>query len=149
MFLDESTFKKVISSAPLISIDILVKNSKNQYLLGLRNNRPAQGYWFVPGGRVRKGESLDSAFVRLTKEELGVIIERSDGQFLGPYEHFYGDYVFGEEHSTHYIVLAYTLRLDIALSTLPNSQHCEYRWFSHEEVSKRDDVHVHTKWYLD
>ena len=27
-----------------------------------RTNRPAQGYWFVPGGRVQKDETLEAAF---------------------------------------------------------------------------------------
>jgi colanic acid biosynthesis protein WcaH len=48
MFLDDTTFKAVIASTPLISIDLVVKNTKGEYLLGFRNNRPAQGFWFVP-----------------------------------------------------------------------------------------------------
>ena len=62
---------------PLISIDLLVQNEHGEYLLGLRNNRPAQGYWFVPGGRVLKNETLDGAFKRLTFEELGIELKRS------------------------------------------------------------------------
>lgn len=56
-WLDVTTFETVVASAPLISIDLLVENEQGQYLLGLRKNRPAQGYWFVPGGRVQKNES--------------------------------------------------------------------------------------------
>jgi colanic acid biosynthesis protein WcaH len=52
LFLDDTTFKTVIASTPLISIDLVVKNTKGEYLLGYRNNRPAQGFWFVPGGRI-------------------------------------------------------------------------------------------------
>ena len=56
MFLDEGTFKSVIENAPLVSIDLVVKNSLGQYLFGYRTNRPAKGFWFVPGGRIHKGE---------------------------------------------------------------------------------------------
>jgi colanic acid biosynthesis protein WcaH len=44
------TFKTVIASTPLISIDLIVRNNQQQILLGKRLNKPAQGYWFVPGG---------------------------------------------------------------------------------------------------
>nr|WP_158972880.1 GDP-mannose mannosyl hydrolase [Paraglaciecola sp. L3A3] len=149
MFLDDNTFSTVITSAPLVSIDLLVKNKQNQYLLGLRNNRPAKGYWFVPGGRILKDETIDAAFIRLTKEELGVTFERTDAVFLGPYEHFYKDYVFGTDTSTHYVVLAYTIVIDINLAELPNSQHCQYQWLSREDLLNSDSVHKHSKWYLE
>ena len=76
-WLDVTTFETVVASTPLISIDLLVQNEHGEYLLGLRNNRPAQGYWFVPGGRVLKNETLDGAFKRLTFEELGIELKRS------------------------------------------------------------------------
>lgn len=88
-WLDAETFQTVVASTPLISIDLLVENEQGEYLLGMRNNRPAQGYWFVPGGRVQKNETLDEAFKRLTRMELGVELERTDARFKGVYEHFY------------------------------------------------------------
>lgn len=48
--LDELTFKTVVASTPLVSMDLIVRNKRDQVLLGLRTNRPAQGFWFVPGG---------------------------------------------------------------------------------------------------
>jgi colanic acid biosynthesis protein WcaH len=38
-----TTFKTVISSTPLISIDFVVKKSGGKVLLGKRTNRPAKG----------------------------------------------------------------------------------------------------------
>jgi colanic acid biosynthesis protein WcaH len=149
MFLDESTFKTVISNAPLISIDLVVKNSQGQYLLGYRTNRPAQNYWFVPGGRIHKNEPMDAAFFRLTEAELGIKLERQSARFLGPYEHFYDDYVFGQDVSTHYVVLAYEITIDIALVNLPAEQHSQYQWFEKSELMERGDVHQHSKWYFE
>ena len=148
MFLDESTFKTVIASTPLISIDLVVKNTKGEYLLGYRNNRPAQGFWFVPGGRVLKDETMDKAFIRLSKNELGVSMTRQQADFLGPFEHFYDDYVFGEDVTTHYVVLGYALTLDIDLASLPSDQHNKYAWFSADDMLRREDVHTHSKWYV-
>ena len=44
--LELEMFKAVIASTPLVSIDLIVMNSQGEILMGLRNNRPAQGYWF-------------------------------------------------------------------------------------------------------
>jgi colanic acid biosynthesis protein WcaH len=148
MFLDESTFKTVIASTPLVSIDLVIKNTHGEYLLGFRNNRPAQGFWFVPGGRVLKDETMDDAFIRLCQHELGVSLTRQQADFLGPFEHFYDDYVFGEDVTTHYVVLGYALTLDIDLASLPQDQHNQYAWFTASDMLRREDVHTHSKWYV-
>ena len=84
MHLPLETFQLVVASTPLVSIDLVVENAHGELLLGLRNNRPAQGSWFVPGGRVLKNESLDDAFVRLARDELGVDVSRSSARFFLP-----------------------------------------------------------------
>ncbi len=87
----------VVESNPLVSIDLPVQSEQGEYLLGVRKNRPAQGHWFVPGGRVQKNETLDAAFRRLTSQELGIEPERSTATFKGVYQHFYPDSIFGEQ----------------------------------------------------
>ncbi|WP_306671513.1 hypothetical protein [Endozoicomonas sp. ONNA2] len=64
--LELETFKTVVASTPLVAIDLIVRNSQE---LGLRNNRPAQVYWFVTGGRILKNEWFENAFHRLIKVE--------------------------------------------------------------------------------
>lgn len=135
-WLDAETFQTVVASTPLISIDLLVENEQGEYLLGLRNNRPAQGYWFVPGGRVQKNETLNDAFKRLTRTELGVELERTDARFKGVYEHFYTDSVFGEQVSTHYVVLAHHLKLAQESIKLDDCQHADMIW------TKPKDLHL-------
>jgi colanic acid biosynthesis protein WcaH len=112
MLLSKDTFSSVIENTPLISIDLIVENDKSQILLGNRVNEPALGYWFVPGGRIFKDESLDDAFQRTVKEELGLNIERKDSIFDKTYEHFYENNVFNNKFSTHYIVLAHKIKID-------------------------------------
>ena len=148
MFLEKDTFKTVIASTPLVSIDLIVRNKAGEYLLGYRNNKPAKGFWFVPGGRILKDEPMHIAFTRLVKDELGINVELHDAKFNGVYEHFYDDYVFGDDVTTHYVVLGYELIVDIALSDLPQAQHSEYKWFSSAEFSNSPNVHKHSKWYL-
>ena len=58
--LDDQIFKTVVDSAPLISIDFLIKKG-NKILLGRRVNKPAQGYFFSIGGRIDKNETIENA----------------------------------------------------------------------------------------
>ena len=151
MFLDQVTFTTVIDSTPLVSIDLVVINELEQALLGERLNRPAQGYWFVPGGRILKNESLESAFKRLTLAELGCELKIEDAELLGPYDHFYSDSLFGEHIKTHYVAIAYIIRVtEKQLSNLPiNEQHGSYKWFDMDTLNNNQQVHIHTKWYFD
>ena len=147
MYLAIDTFKAVVANTPLISIDLVVQNDDGEVLLGRRLNRPAQGFWFVPGGRVHKDETLDEAFVRLTAAELGQTLRRDQANFLGVYEHFYPDNFCGTNFSTHYVVLAYTLQIP-ELENLPAEQHSAYRWFSPDVLLSNELVHENTKAYF-
>lgn len=148
MFLDKKKFSTVIDSTPLISIDLIVKNQQGQALLGYRTNKPAQGYWFVPGGRIQKNESMENAFSRLCQNELGLICLIDQAKFLGPFEHFYNDSVFGEHVSTHYVVLGYGITVDESQLTLPTEQHSQYQWFDIDTLLTQDNVHKHSQWYF-
>jgi colanic acid biosynthesis protein WcaH len=147
MSIPAATFRDVVRHAPLISIDLVVQDAQGRVLLGLRTNRPARGTWFVPGGRIHKGETLEQAFRRISQAELGVALERGGARFLGVYEHFYPDNAFGEDFGTHYVVLGYALTVD-ALPALPREQHQEYRWWPVEELLAAKGVHPNTQAYF-
>ena len=148
-FLDGDIFRTIVANTPLIAIDLVVEDEHGCILLGERNNRPAQGFWFVPGGRIRKNERLDDAFRRLVCEELGYQAERSDARLLDLYEHLYTDSVFGETPDTHYVVVAHHLRVQRADLCLPQEQHSDFRWWSKEEMAVADNVHLNSRVYLD
>lgn len=150
--LSKSQFCRVIENTPLVSIDLLVENAKGEFLLGLRNNRPAQGFWFVPGGRILKNETLAQAFARLTLIELGQAILLHDASHHGLYEHFYADNVFSDEQpyadiSTHYVVNAFRIKLPADFS-LPEQQHSAWCWLTPQQLLQDTQVHEHTKWYF-
>ena len=126
--LDDATFKTVVDSAPLISIDILARKN-NKVLLGKRVNKPAQGYYFSTGGRVNKNETVNSAMGRIAKSE-----------------HFYDDSIY-ECVSTHYVNLAYEHEVKEVLD-LPTEQHTEYEWFSINELLESKQVHKYVKDYF-
>jgi colanic acid biosynthesis protein WcaH len=148
-WLDRDKFKTIVDATPMVSIDLLVRNEDNQILVGKRVNRPAQGCWFVPSGRILKNEHLTDAFLRLTEQELGVAIAIGDARYLGLYEHFYTDSIFGEDVSTHYVVNGFEVVLPNTSVSLPKEQHNEYRWLSETEFRTSGEVHVHSRWYVD
>ncbi|SAL00607.1 NUDIX hydrolase [Caballeronia calidae] len=148
--LSKADFLTVVRLTPLVSIDLIVTDGKRRILVGHRRNRPAQGTWFVPGGRIDKDESLDIAFRRIVKNELGVAsAERSASRFFGVYEHHYDDNFAGAEGiGTHYVVLAYTMTLSGTVPIGRFDQHSDYLWLLPDELLARDDVHENTKAYF-
>ncbi len=148
MWLEPEIFKTVVKHTPLVSIDLIVRDASERVLLGMRTNRPARDSWFVPGGRIDKDEAIEAAFSRLVKDELGVLSSFHEARFLGVYQHFYDDNFSGTEFSTHYVVLAYELHLDLALDDLPCEQHSLYCWLDVDELLAADEVHQNTKAYF-
>ena len=149
MFLPQDIFTTVIASTPLVSIDLVVINSQGQALIGERLNRPAKSYWFVPGGRIQKNESLAQAFERLTLDELGESFSIHNATCMGAYDHFYDDCVFDPDISTHYVAIAYRLVLSTPLTNLPMyEQHSAYAWKTISELLADEMVHPNTKNYF-
>lgn len=139
----------MVRLAPLVSLDLVVTNPRGEVLVGLRTNRPAAGFWFVPGGRIQKDERLDAAFRRLTGEELGRPMGLAEATPLGVYEHLYEDNFAGEPGvSTHYVVIAHRLALDLDLAALPGAQHARWRWMPVATLRADETVHVNTRAYF-
>ncbi|MDI5890283.1 GDP-mannose mannosyl hydrolase [Halomonas rhizosphaerae] len=147
-WLGDADFRQVVAHTPLVSLDFVVTDAQGAWLLGQRLNRPAQGYWFVPGGRVRKNETLAAAARRLTETELGRAMMLSDMCSFGVYQHFYSDSMLAPELSTHYVVLAYQVSLSLDLESLPCDQHSRYRWWSPAAIANDPVVHANTRGYL-
>ena len=142
--LDNQTFETVISSTPLISIDLLVKKD-NKILLGKRLNKPAQDYFFSIGGRVYKNETIKSAMTRIAKQELGIELKLMP-IFIDVFEHFFEDSIY-QDVSTHYVNLAYKIEIEETLN-LPTEQHDEYQWLTIDELLKSKQVHKYVKDYF-
>jgi len=142
--LDDRIFKTVVDSAPLVSIDILLKRN-DKVLLGKRINKPAQGYFFSIGGRINKNETIDSAMNRIAQSELNIEL-KTVPKFIGVFEHFYDDSIY-ESISTHYVNLAYEYQVGEIID-LPTEQHSEYKWFAVDELLESNQVHNYTKDYF-
>ena len=142
--LDNKTFKTIVDSTPLISIDLLVKKD-NKVLLGKRINKPAQGYFFSIGGRVYKNETINGAMIRIVSNELNFSLKLKPN-FIDVFEHFYDDGIY-QDVSTHYVNLAYEIEMEGA-PNLPTEQHNEYQWLTIDELLKSKQVSKYVKNYF-
>ena len=141
-------FKQIVENAPLFAIDLIVLDESQRVLVGKRLNRPAQGYWFVPGGRVYKGESLNQAFNRISVAELGRSMQLFQAELLGLYDHFYDDSFIDKRVSTHYINATHVIRVRSESLKLPKSQHSHYKWITLHDLSADPRVHKFSKIFL-
>jgi len=148
-FLSHADLRAVVRVAPLISIDLIIRNPRNQILLGLRSNEPARGFYFVPGGMILKNETLRDAFARILQNETNCAATFDDARLLGAYEHFYANNRFGEDgYGTHYVVLGYALKLHDTAALQADAQHSEFRWWDEAELLASSRVHDNTKAYF-
>lgn len=145
--LTKQEFLEVVERTPLVSIDFLIRDSEGNVLLGFRRQAPAKNSWFVPGGRIKKGEPRVDAMARILKRELKLILRPEDALFRGVYEHRYDDNVSENgQFGTHYVVLAYELNLDRkCLSLVPTRDHSDWKWLSVPALRRDECVHEKTR----
>jgi colanic acid biosynthesis protein WcaH len=109
------SYKKIVDVIPILCVDIVVRH-KGKFLLVKRNNEPLKGEWWVPGGRLLKGETIENAAKRKMKEETGINIKIIKP--LGYFEEHFKKNKFGLKsgiHTLSIVILAEPLSLNIKL----------------------------------
>ncbi len=145
--LTDTEFLRIVEATPLVSIDLILRNERGEVLLGRRTNKPAQGLWFVPGGRIRKNERVAEALRRISTRELGVEIPQA--KLLGVFDHLYPDNFLGAPGvSTHYVVLGMEAAWPAGADVQADDQHDEFNWWTAVEILASDAVHENTKAYF-
>jgi len=150
MRLSDDAFKNLIKNGILLSIDLIIKNKKNEVLIGLRKNNPAAGYWFVPGGRVYKNETFNTALERICRSEVGELQSNYTYNFKGLYNHIYNDNFFNDpDFNTHYVVVGIELHLgDIEMKNSMLDQHADLKFISIPSLLNDENVHKNTQYYF-
>jgi colanic acid biosynthesis protein WcaH len=136
-------WKTVVDSVPLVSVDLIIKY-EGGVLLGLRENEPAKGEWFVPGGTVLKNERLTEAVHRVAEMEVGCDVEIQEQ--LGVFEHFYDTSDVDGVDSKHYVANGFVVEpIKEQLIEINDSQHSQLR------VAKPpfDNLHPYVQRYLE
>ena len=146
MSLPDSTFRDVVKNTPLVAIDLVITDPSGAILMGWRENEPAKGTWFVPGGRIRKDEKIADAFERIIRTETGLAKRLTDSRFGGVYEHLYSTNRFADaSFGTHYCVLAYLIPLSERPHITIDSQHSMVQWLTLSSAG----IHPYSRAYFD
>lgn len=148
-YLSDSDINTVIRLAPLVSIDLIIRDPENRVLLGLRTNEPAKGYFFVPGGIILKDEPLPDAFARIMQREINQPGMLEQATMIGVFDHFYHTNRAGDPgYGTRYVVLAHEVRLPDISGIAPDRQHSELSWWTEADLMNSERVHENTKAYF-
>jgi len=85
--LDANIFADVINHTPLVSIDLCVVR-EDKLLMCMRDNEPARGFLFTPGGRIFKGEGWSETLIRVAIMEIGLQVLDFNPILMGIWDHF-------------------------------------------------------------
>ncbi len=117
-WIEEKLYLKILEVMPIPTVDAVV-TYKGKFLLLLRKKSPVKDVWWVPGGRVKRGESLEEAVLRKLQEETGLEgrIVRRVGVI---------NQVFPEIHTLSVFFHVEVKDDEVKL----NEEHRAYKWFS-------------------
>ena len=104
--IEDSEYINIFKNVPIVCVDILIQDLSEKFILVKRNNEPLKDEYWVPGGRVFKGEKVIEACSRKSLEELGLEVDPSEWSFVGYYEADFVKNAF--EADTHYHVICLT-----------------------------------------
>ena len=149
MKMEDKHILEIIKATPLVSIDLIIRNPFEEVLLGKRVNRPAKGYWFVPGGKIIKNETIAHALKRISKAEVGLDLSTEPHNLFGAYDHIYEDNFLNIEGiNTHYVALAFAIHLNQEIRVKPDEQHSDLKWWEIDKLLEDPTVHPNTKVYF-
>ncbi|TKX71845.1 GDP-mannose mannosyl hydrolase [Halorubrum sp. GN11GM_10-3_MGM] len=142
-WIPDDEWRTIVANVPLVSVDLVIEHD-GSVLLGKRENEPAKGEWFVPGGTVHKNESRTDAVHRVATEELGEPVVIDD--CLGTYEHVYENADVDGVDSKHYLATGYRCHFESSNPEIGgDDQHSDFRVFT----PPFENLHPYVTQYLD
>jgi colanic acid biosynthesis protein WcaH len=131
MMIAQNFYKQIISNIPILCVDVIVKNENKNYLLLSRKNEPLKNQWWVIGGRVFLGQTIEESCRRKVIEEANLKI--NDLKFVGYYEDCFDTNAF-EKKIYHTISLVFETNISkvyVEKNIKLNADHTSWKWFNH------------------
>ena len=135
-----SEYRTIAEQVPIVSVDLLLLCGDG-LLVGRRENAPAKGDWFVPGGTVLKGETRREAVHRVAAEELGVGVTVDEQ--VGTYDLFFQSAESKGVETKQYVATAFVVTPRQTDFTL-DDQHDELTTVA----SSTSDLHPYIQRYV-
>lgn len=73
--LPEDVFRFVSRVTPMVNVDLLIKDENGRVLLSWRDDSFVGSGWHIPGGIVRYKENLEERLKKVSKLEIGVLVD--------------------------------------------------------------------------
>jgi len=126
-YIKDTVYKKIIQNVPICCVDVVIVDYIGSALLVKRKDPPAKNLWWIPGGRVLKGEMLKDAAIRKAKEETG--LECIKPKLIYTDETIFDDGPFDIPiHSINNCFILYT-KLQYNLNEVNINDSCsDYKW---------------------
>jgi colanic acid biosynthesis protein WcaH len=123
-FIPTELYFQILQNIPIACVDIAIV-ARGAVLLVKRKDPPAQNQWWVPGGRVLKGEMMKETAARKALEEVG--IDCHVGPIIHTAETIFPDGPGGiPVHSINSCFFLYPV--DHNFEPHLDDHHADYRW---------------------
>lgn len=116
-------FLKSFEDVPRLAINLLAVDNQGRVLLTRRNIEPSKGFWHFPGSFLLKNELIVEAQKRIAKDELGLILKKSEMDLLGVFEDLEGD------PRGHVVDIMYGLKLGDGIKVKMTTETLEIMFF--------------------
>ena len=116
----------IVKDLPILCADIVLQNTRGEYLLIKRNNEPLKDEWWVIGGRVLKGETMEEAAIRKVKQETGLKVKNL--RPIGSFELVNGTNPFGLPFKYHSVSIVFSAVIDSQQSIKLDDQSVEFKF---------------------
>ena len=107
--LGKDLFVFISSLTPIVNVDLLVYNSKGQFLLSRRNDAHCGSGWHIPGGCIRFKESIESRIRKVAESELNLTDFQFDKEPLKVFEIICNEHrnIDNQDERAHFVTLVY------------------------------------------
>ena len=133
-------YRKIHSQMPIPGIDLILIDD-GRILLVKRKREPVNGGWWVPGGRIWKGETFQEAAERIATIEVGLAI-RGFGEIIGVHNLLFDADPFGHGNGTHTVSLVMAYRVWPGSVRVLDDNHSESMWWDGRHVP---GLHPHVR----
>jgi colanic acid biosynthesis protein WcaH len=125
-FIDDELYDQILRHMPIACVDVAIVHN-GCVLLVRRGDAPAKGQWWVPGGRVVKGETMRDTARRKARDEVG--LDCHVGPIIHTAETIFPDGPRGiPVHSINACFLLYPTHDASGLAVRLDDHHAEWRW---------------------
>jgi len=132
-FIPQKLYDQILHNMPIACVDVAIV-AGGAVLLVHRKDPPAAGQWWVPGGRVHKGEMMRETALRKAREEVGILCHV--GPIIHTAETIFPDGPRGIPiHSINSCFFLYPAEPDF--QPILDDHHADFRWVR----TIPDDVH--------